>query len=187
MNATGILKFGHFQPVSVKRVVRRDEEGKEQGYAQHWSTSSLPSRTLEAFVAYTPNRPTVQGDPANDGAPDRFPKVEEWVVGTEDEDIDTVCSLLVELADDWRVLWFIYEIVEGQIGQPSKMEKLGWATVEEIRLLRETANSRKAIGTAARHARAKEKTPAKPMTLREAKALVGRIVIAWLRWKHTGK
>ena len=34
MNATGILKLGQFEPVAVKRVFRRDEEGQEQGYAQ---------------------------------------------------------------------------------------------------------------------------------------------------------
>jgi hypothetical protein len=185
MNAAAFLKFGHFQPVSVTRVARWDDVGREigLGYSVNWGKVPLISRRLEAFVEYTPNRPFAQDDPANEGAPDRFAPVEDWMVASPDSDVDTVCGLLVWQADDWRVLAFILEIIEGDVGQPSKMQRLGWGTVTELSLFKDTANNPKAIGTAARHGRHKRAPPAKPMALHEAQALIGRLVTAWLQWK----
>lgn len=184
MNAAGVLKFGQFGPVSLKRLTRDDEQGQEQGYAKNWNKIRLPNGLVEAFVTYTPNRPTVVDDSANHGHPDRFPKVEQWIVDVHDPVIDTVCSQLVEHADDWRVLVFIYEIIEAEVGQGTKMEKLGWATNAEIRLFVDTANSPAAIGTAARHGHHKRQPPPKPMSLTDAQSLLRRIVSAWLQWKH---
>lgn len=80
-----------------------------------------------------------------------------------------------------------YEIVESQTGQPSKMEKLGWATKGEIGRFKKTVNSWRVLGKRGRHGKTNEPAPADPTTLGDARTLVREIVLAWIEWLAAGR
>ncbi len=191
LNGLAFLKFGSFRPVETGTLVEPTPAGgggniliPTQPMVLH-----VPTTTLLAYLDYTPNRPPAMNavvGPIVAG----LPPTEEWV-GVPDDcapDVDDALDLLTVGArsNDWRVLYLVYEIIEAHVGQPSKIQQLGWATVDEIRRFKETANSRRVLGTKARHGHRKSRTPKRPMTPRAARELVHRLLLAWMRSQAVG-
>src|SRR5207245_11610578 len=100
----------------------------------------------------------------------------EQLVGVPDgctPDMDDALYLLTlgTEANDWRLLFLAYEIIEDHVGQPSKIQRLGWASLAEIKRFKDTANSRSHLGHEARHGR-RSPIPKHPMNPREAQRLI---------------
>ena len=93
---------------------------------------------------------------------------------------DALLLLAVALrSEDWRLLYVVYEIVVDLVGK-GDVPKLG-ASRSRITLFTRTANSRRAIGTKARHGHRKHVPPQRPMTFPEATALIRSLLLAALR------
>src|SRR5439155_2425235 len=93
-------------------------------------------------------------------------------------------------AEDWRLLYVVYEIIEdhhkGQVATVAKALRGGTEaeakrTVNEIKRFKATANNRRVLGIKARHGHRKHAAPSRPMTFKEARALVEELLAAWLR------
>ncbi len=101
-------------------------------------------------------------------------------------DIDGRASKLLSLLSselDWVTLYRISEVIHEDQGD--KIIDKGWVTMEDIKRFRATANSCRAIGNEARHAREKDAPPPNPMTLNDAQALLRDIANKWLQEKAT--
>jgi hypothetical protein len=110
---------------------------------------------------------------------------------------DPKVAIVFELlsADDWSSwvgLYRIFEVVESDLGSKKRgrqaMVSQSWATCDDIKRFRYTANSFKELGKEARHGDEAAAThppspPPTPMSRSEAPALVERILHNWLRAK----
>jgi hypothetical protein len=173
-----VLKFGEFRPVKPASVW-------EPGVTTSIETVHLnpPSTALLAYLDYTPHRPPVMN--ALVGPIVAALPLTEQLVGVADgctPDMDDALYLLTlgTEENDWRLLYLAYEIIEDHVGQPSKIQRLGWASLEEIKRFKDTANSRSLLGNEARHGR-RSPTPKHPMNPREAQRLIQQLLLAWLR------
>jgi len=84
--------------------------------------------------------------------------------------------------EDWRLLYFVYEIIERRFRQPSEGGQGLRCSEEEILRFRDTANSCQVLGIKARHGHTKRPPPANPMTFQEARALIHELLLAWVRY-----
>jgi hypothetical protein len=81
---------------------------------------------------------------------------------------------------DWSSLYKAYEIVRDETQGDQGIISRCRLTEATISLFRQTAQSREAVGDDARHASRKYKSPEKPMSIDEAKAVVGDLVQKWI-------
>ena len=77
---------------------------------------------------------------------------------------------------DWINLYKIYEIARDTIGNEKRLIERRWVTRDALKRFTQTAQSRDAIGDSARHAAKKYKAPPNPMSVHEARALVGDLL-----------
>ena len=86
-------------------------------------------------------------------------------------------------ADDhnWGSLYCIYEVIKSDVGN---IAKRGWATKNEIKRFKQTANSPDTSGDGSRHGAGNIPPPKDPMLISEAKSLVETIIHKWLRSKE---
>ncbi len=71
---------------------------------------------------------------------------------------------------DWNSLCKVYEIIKADIGGERALAGKAWLTNGMLKIFTQTAQSRDALGDAARHASRSYPAPAKPMSLVQAKA-----------------
>jgi hypothetical protein len=79
----------------------------------------------------------------------------------------------------WVDLYKVYEIVSATSAFESAKSAAGLSS-NKMSLFTRTANHQKAAGTGARHARLSTDPPAMPMPIEEARAVIGRLVSAWM-------
>ncbi|WP_380681486.1 hypothetical protein [Salinigranum sp. GCM10025319] len=96
---------------------------------------------------------------------------------------DEKVSELVRLLDrgyNWVNLYRIYEFIQDNTQSENSIVDLGWWSKSEENQFKHTANSRKALGDEARHAKESIPSPEEPMTKSEAEKIIGRLVDNWL-------
>ena len=177
LNGLGVLKFGRFRPIRAAAVNQADPP-------THFAVAALdmPAEALRAYLDYTPNRPPAMNTIVGPIVA-ALPLAEDWtdVADRHSPHVDDALLLLSLAipAKDWRMLYVVYEIVEDLVGKP-KTRKLGFSG-KKITLFKRTANSRRAIGTKARHGHRTFVPPKRPMTFGEATDLIRGLLLAALR------
>lgn len=76
-------------------------------------------------------------------------------------------------------LYKVYEIIEATGTMKAAMSASG-VSKASCSLFTRTANHQAASGKASRHARAAQEPPGNPMTIEEARAMIGRLLTAWM-------
>lgn len=171
INGVAKLKNGSFRDVAVGSAVRElDEEGLQRQHAVVLAgTVELRSKVNAVLVRVGEDEPPVPAPGSLD--------TDQWLrVGDTDPDAREVLSIWGGRPHDWVNLYKVYEIVRSR----ADVKANRWASDEELNRFTRTANHPEAGGEGARHGRTNTDPPPKPMSLAEADALVGRIVIAWL-------
>lgn len=101
-------------------------------------------------------------------------------LATSDPTVDDALYFLQRADPDWVELYKAYEIVRADVG---KIEDHSWASKRELSRFTGTANHPNAAGRTARHARMSTPALPDPMTLQDARALIRRVVRAWITAK----
>ena len=83
----------------------------------------------------------------------------------------------------WISLYKVYEIIRDDVGKNDVIIGNGWVTRKELSRFNYTAQSRAALGDAARHAAKKFQPPPKPMPFHEADSLIRGVLLSWFRSK----
>ena len=107
--------------------------------------------------------------------------IEIWsVVASRYPEVAKVLVLLAsEETTSWGTLYKVYEGVWSDVR--GAMYENGWIRKSEASLFRRTANSPLAIGDeAARHGYQKEQPPPNPMSLTQARSLIGNLAKRWI-------
>jgi hypothetical protein len=178
LNGMGLLKFGGFRPISGGPLFRNGGVYILLGTGVIY----LPTERLRAYVDYNPDRSPAMNVGITEVVAS-LPPVERWanVADRYAPDVDDALLLLTQAVrrEDWRLLYVVYEIIEDHVGA-RRMGQLGESRAD-INHFKHTANSRRALGTKARHGSSKNAPPAIPMTFRKAGGLVRRLLLAWMR------
>ncbi len=82
----------------------------------------------------------------------------------------------------WINLYKVYEIIKDDVGKKDVIIRNGWLTKNELNRFTRTAQSRAALGDAARHASNKPPPP-QPMPFHEAESLIRGVLLSWFRSK----
>jgi hypothetical protein len=181
INGIGIVKFGSFRPVDAGPVLQPKGHGFGVSVMPGTAILHMAADSLVAYIA-EPMPAMVATLPG-----ESLPPAEQWLAVADQyaPDVDDALILLMQAvrSESWRQLYLAYEIVADYIGQPSKIERMGWASAAEIKRFKATANSRRALGIKARHGhRRKDPALETPMTFPEARKLVRGLVREWLRY-----
>lgn len=105
------------------------------------------------------------------------PLPQKLQLAVTDRNVDDALYFLQRADPSWSELWKAYEVVRDDVG---KIEGRGWASERELSRFAGTANHQDAAGREARHARLPTPPLRDPMSLGEARALIARVVSAWL-------
>jgi|SRR5215510_2088850 len=81
---------------------------------------------------------------------------------------------------DWVSLYKVYEIVNDEVYGKGEIIRRGWLTSQSISRFKQMAQSREALGDDARHASRKFIPPKKPMSIHEARAIIGDLFLKWI-------
>jgi hypothetical protein len=108
------------------------------------------------------------------------PLPQKLQLAVTDQNVDDALNFLQRADPSWSELFKAYEVVRDDVG---KIEGRGWASERELSRFSGTANHQDAAGREARHARMPTPPPTDPMPLDEARALIARVVSAWLTAK----
>ena len=105
-------------------------------------------------------------------------------VAVPDANVQRALRLFGAGESDWRELYKVLEVVEADLGGLQGIEAAGLAPRSRLRVFKQTANSRAALGDAAWHGTESGLPPKDPMTLGEANALVRDLLRSWLALKR---
>lgn len=181
LNGVLMLTFGQGgRLVEAGNLYRVGEQGGHgvfisPGTAVIW----LPSPALLTYIGEPIRGPVARLAGPNAGR-GPLPSVEQWVSLADrySPDVDDALLLLTLAvpSEDWRLLFVVFEIVEDLVGKRN-LPKLG-VSGHQIDRFKGTANSRRALGTKARHGHRQYAPPKRPMTFMEARVLIRRLLLA---------
>jgi len=81
---------------------------------------------------------------------------------------------------DWNGLYKAYELVRDDVNGEKQILSRKWILRTELKRFTQMAQSRAGLGDDARHASKKYTRPAKPMSLLEAKEIIGKLLRSWI-------
>lgn len=170
INGIAKLRWADAQPVQFEGMIRVGD-GREDVF--------VPVASNHMRMAA--GTPTVRLGPA--GAEQTPPKsiIEPAVSAAEtDAPVAKALRILGSSKLNWAVLRRLYEVLEGDVGQPSRIEKRGWATQEEIKRFIESASQPEASGDEAVHGRSKRPLYYAPLHFEDGKAFVLGLLRRWV-------
>jgi hypothetical protein len=161
--------------IGVARLRRHDADGR--------ITDIVCPEPAIATVRALPPSVKITADNGSEVTHHPADPVHDWILlSASDPAVARLLTLVGTEPMDWVNLYRIFEVVCENSGGMKSIEAKGWATDKAMRLFKWTANCPDAIGTKARHG-VGDQAPQKPMSLTEARGLIGGIVKAWLMSK----
>jgi len=149
---------------------------KEDGSRHHsvYLGGSIAARVkVSATVTTSNGTQQIAPQPSN---------VESWLsLAKGDKDVADALHFFRE--NTWISLYKVYEIIRDDVGKNDVIIRNGWVTRKELNRFNYTAQSRAALGDAARHAAKKFQPPPKPMPFHEAESLIRGVLLSWFRSK----
>lgn len=153
-------------PITCGSVYRLDGRGG-------FSTWVFPDPAVVSVRAFPPTV-LINGKPSVGG-----PKPVRLAASAALADSRLEDALRFYAEGGWGALYKALEIVEDGVSR-STMISRGWATRAELVRFTHTANSLAALGRDARHGSERTTPPANPMSIEQARELVGRILRLYL-------
>lgn len=90
---------------------------------------------------------------------------------------------LQERESDWTNLYRIWEVICDDMGSKEDIEAAGWASVDDIKAFKASANNTSVAGDDSRHGKLKSGTPKMTMNITKARHLIDQITKSWLAHK----
>ncbi len=172
LNGAIKLLNNNFQGITEDDVILIKADGKYQHHVNLKGQLTFRSKVKANSTIYKSNgKKQITKQPNN---------IESWY-NLAMKDKDVADALHFYRKDSWVSLYKVYEIIRDDVG--SKITKGGWVTETQIRLFKQTAQSRFALGDNARHAAKKYTSPEQPMSVNDARLLIKGVLLNWIRSK----
>ena len=167
MNGAARLIFPNFRPVNLGSAVTRTDQG--QALSIFLASGGLEIRSKASTALLVDGRP----------APPSPSPAAPWArTAQRDSAALRVFRFLGKPSVDWNDLYRVHEILQANEG--STALTVAGISGGEVDRFTQTANSWRALGDDARHAKDTVPAPATPMTLDEARSMIHAWVRAWL-------
>jgi hypothetical protein len=165
------LHFRDTAPISIGGMVRIDDDGRRQ-HILIAEAGRITLRGVRVKATGTVGEPKAIAS----GPEHQLIKV----LRNSPKDPLVKDALKFYRKGDWVSLYKAYEIVNDAVHGKREIVRRGWIPKESINRFTQTAQSRKALGDEARHASVKFDPPKNPMTINEAKTIIGSLLQKWL-------
>ena len=169
INAIGRLQNASFRPVQFADAYEHDA-----GVTVVGATATLRARssmTAEAVVLDADGSVVPQPPPPGPG---------RLAIAATNPDVAEVLQVLGQpQPPNFAELYKIDEIIKSSGRLKAVMQSAG-VSDEERRLFKQTADHQDASGADSRHARNKQQPPKSPMAIDQARAMIGKLLTAWL-------
>ncbi len=174
LDRAAFIHFRDTSPLAVGLIVRIDDNGSLQKFAFIQGSAHGRARVKGSIRAIGPNGQPIETEQEHTIIKTLRASQQHQSVGD---------ALRFFRKGDWSSLYKAYEIVEDHLPKNQGITSNGWLTKTSIERFTRTAQSRYAIGDEARHAKQKYAPPRKPMSINEAKALIGDLIQKWIEAK----
>lgn len=167
------FQIHNFCGVSEDGVTLIEEDGSRRHYAYLKGSITARSKTSSNITVTTSNgTQQIASRPSN---------VESWLnLSKSDKAVADALHFFRE--NTWISLYKVYEIIRDDVGNKDVILRNGWVTKKGLKRFTQTAQSRAALGDAARHASNKP-PPAQPMPFHEAESLIRGVLLSWFHSK----
>jgi len=163
LNGAAILYYPKIQRITHKQIFRIKENGERESFAL---LHAQPTDTL--LYSFRDDDKTLPN----------------WLeIGKKDEAVARAFTLYGALEHNWRNLYMVLDVIQDDLGGEKNLIKQKWLDKNRIKLFKSTANSYRAIGKAARHAKKSFEPPKKPMDIHDAQTLFDLLLREWLKYK----
>ncbi len=150
-----------------------EEDGSRRHYAYLKGSITARSKTSANLTVTTSNgTQQVASRPSN----------VESLLNLAKDDKAVADALHFFRENTWISLYKVYEIIRDDVGKKDEIIRTGWVG-KELNRFTYTAQSRAALGDAARHAAKKFQPPPKPMPFHEAESLIRGVLLSWFHSK----
>jgi hypothetical protein len=168
------FQIHNFRGVSEDGVTIIKEEGRRRHYAYLRGSITARSKTSANLTVTTSNGTQQVAS---------WPSNVESLLNLAKDDKAVADALHFFRENTWISLYKVYEIIRDDVGKNDVIIRNGWVTRKEFNRFNYTAQSRAALGDAARHAAKKFQPPTKPMPFHEAESLIRGVLLSWFRSK----
>jgi hypothetical protein len=170
LDSAAYVYFMDTAPIMIGRIVRADDDGHRQNFILLEGHLVGHSRLRATATVTGPDDQPVESQQERSitrtlGAMAKHPSVAD--------------ALRFFRKGDWISLYKAYEIVRDEVGE-KEIIRQGWLAEKSKSRFTQMAQSREALGDDARHASAKYKPPQEPMSILEAKAIIGDLMQKWI-------
>jgi hypothetical protein len=150
--------------IGLGRVVEATKEGRRTTTIVEVGAAIVRIKAFAPTILIDGQEPPPPAPGSSDG--------DKWLsLASRDRGVEKALAIWGSKPRSWFWLWKVDEIVKGR----ADISGEGWASKNELRRFRHTANDPVAGGEDARHARVATSTPRRAMKLTEAEALIERI------------
>ncbi len=170
MNGAAYLHYRDSLPVSVNGIEKIDEDGKiyQILFAKATDVTLHARRTILGV--------NTLGDQSVERKDEQL-IIRTLIMSRQYEKIANSVNFL--RMGDWFNLYKAYEVVREDVTEKEIIHR-GWMTETAINRFTQTAQSRDSIGDEARHAARKFRPHRNPMSIDEAKTIIGDLVQKWI-------
>lgn len=168
LNGAARIQYGDSREVRVDASARVQPDGQIQHFI-HLSASLNVRARVSAKLTVSGESVPVEPEPTT--------AEQALAAAMRDPQAERALRIFGRDEIDYRDLYHVFEIAEAAIG--SRIYSIGTVTSAEVRRFKHTANSLHALGDQARHGHEATQPPSQPMSFAEARALVGRVLLAW--------
>jgi hypothetical protein len=176
LDRAAFIHFRDTAPLIVGHIMMVDDDGNKQRFVFAEASVNAHARLRASVSAIGPN-----GEPIEN-------EQEHTIIKTlraSEQHQSVADALRFFRKGDWSSLYKAFEIVRHELGGDLTSILDGRVTNKSIKRFTQTAQNPVAIGDEARHARSNYKPPRKPMSINEAKALIGDLIRNWIESKET--
>jgi hypothetical protein len=176
LDSAAFIFFRDTAPLTIGHIMMVDDEGNKQRFVFGKASFHARARLRASGSAI---RPT--GQPTET-------EQEHAIIKTlraSEQHQEVADALRFFRKGDWSSLYKAFEIVEDHPPNNQGITTYSGLTKPSTDRFTRTAQSRDAIGDEARHAKRKYTPPRKPMSINEAKALIGDLIQKWIESKET--
>ncbi len=176
LDRAAFIHFRDSSPLVVRLITGIDEDGSIREFAFIEGSVNAHARARGSLSAIGPNCQPIETE--------QEPTIIKTLRAAEQHQ-EVADALRLFRKGDWRSLSNAFEIVEDHPLNNQGIIGCGWLTKASMGRFTQTVQSSAAIGDEARHAKRKFKSPDPPMSIHEARALIGDLIQKWIEAKYT--
>lgn len=167
LSDTIYLQYRDSRPIKGGQIISIDENGKRSFYL--FAEGEIQLRGVVSNLLNSNTTPPIQENQA----------VHFYRIASDNVVVADVLAFFSR--GDWINLYKVFELIRDEVGGKEHLITKKWVNKKDLTRFTMTAQSRKSIGDQARHASENFPPHPNPMSLHEARVVIGNLVDSWIK------